>query len=55
MNTSETITIPLYEYEELQKDQAFLRALQDAGVYSWDGWKNALALYQKSPISMDVE
>jgi len=34
----ETITIPKAEYEELIRDQEFLRNLEAAGVDNWEGY-----------------
>jgi hypothetical protein len=34
----ETITIPKKEYEEMVRDQEFLRALEAAGINNWEGY-----------------
>ena len=39
--TIETITIPLTQYKELLKAEAFLLALEDAGVDNWEGYDKA--------------
>ena len=41
IHESGSVTIPKEEYEELKADQRFLRALQHAGVDSWDGYEEA--------------
>jgi hypothetical protein len=35
----ETVTIPKTEYEELVRDQEFLRNLEAAGVDNWEGYE----------------
>jgi hypothetical protein len=55
MNSTDIITISLQEYEELLKDQALLRALQDVGVGKWTGYQAAVDIYRNNPLSMDGE
>ena len=49
------IKISLEEYEELLKDQALLKALQEVGVHKWSGFQEASDIYRKNSISMDPE
>lgn len=35
------VSIPADEYEEMQRDLAFLNCLQNAGVDNWDGYEFA--------------
>lgn len=41
----ETIEIPLSVYEELVDDQKLLDALRAAGVDNWQGWDDAIEIY----------
>ena len=41
-----TVTISVEEYEELIDDAEFLRALRMAGVDNWDGYDEAINIYQ---------
>ena len=43
----EKVTIPRDLYDELLQDQALLRALEAAGVDSWNGWSIALETLRK--------
>lgn len=38
---TETVTITKKEYENLLSSQAFLNALEDAGVDNWQGYEHA--------------
>jgi hypothetical protein len=42
-----TITIPLTEYEDLQKAALWEQALESAGVDNWDGYDEAVMIYQE--------
>jgi hypothetical protein len=42
----DTITIPMQEYKDLQRDSAFLLALEDAGVDNWEGYDIACETFQ---------
>lgn len=41
----QTIEIPLSVYEELVDDQKLLDALRAAGVDNWQGWDDAIEIY----------
>lgn len=43
----ETITIPLKEYNDLIDSQAWLDALESAGVDNWSGYDYAVELYKE--------
>lgn len=43
----ETVTIPKNEYIQLLEDQAFLNALQAAGVDNWDGYYCAIEILEE--------
>lgn len=43
---SKTVTISITEYEELQEAYDFLMALQMAGVDNWDGYDEALNIFE---------
>lgn len=43
---SKMVEIELEEYENLLDCQAFLEALQEAGVDNWQGYDEARKLYQ---------
>lgn len=45
----ETITISTKLYRELLKDQAKLKALEDAGVDNWDWYGEAIASLNDDP------
>lgn len=45
MPEQETITISKAEYQHLVNEKAFLSALLDTGVDSWDGYEAARDLY----------
>jgi len=42
----ETITIPLFEYNELKADSVFLSCLEMNGVDNWDGYEIAQDQYR---------
>jgi len=44
---SEHITITMEEYEELIEDQEFLHCLRAAGVDNWDGYDEAIKMFQE--------
>lgn len=41
----EVVTIPRYEYEELQDALDFLQCLEASGVDNWEGYDEAVAMY----------
>lgn len=41
------VTIPQEEYDQLLEDQAFLYALEAAGVDNWDGYAVAHEIYEE--------
>lgn len=41
------VTIPQEEYDRLVEDQAFLWALEAAGVDNWDGYGVAREIYKE--------
>lgn len=43
IHESDTITIPLRSYTDMQRDIARLRALEEAGVDNWEGYSDAVA------------
>ena len=43
-----TVTISVEEYEELIDDAEFLRALRMAGIDNWDGYDEAINIYQSA-------
>ncbi|WVS22284.1 hypothetical protein [Enterococcus phage vB_EFaS_ZC1] len=43
----ETVTISKREYERLLKVEAFLNALEAAGVDNWSGYGDAWAMYEE--------
>lgn len=43
-----TITISVEEYNELLDDAEFLNALRMAGVDNWDGYDDAIDIYQSA-------
>jgi len=43
----ETIKITKKEYEELKSSQTLLFALQGAGVDNWEGWDDAIEIFQE--------
>lgn len=45
---SKTITISVEEYNELLDDAEFLNALRMAGVDNWDGYDEAIDIYQSA-------
>lgn len=50
----EMVEIPLDKYEQLLKDQHFLRCLESAGVDNWDGHYYAYQKYlEKYPDEDD--
>jgi hypothetical protein len=44
------ITIPKSEYDQLIRDQAFLQALQGAGVDNWDGYSYAIEMLEEDEL-----
>jgi hypothetical protein len=44
---SEVVTIPKKEYEELLERDAWLRALEAAGVDNWQGFDCAQEIYEE--------
>jgi len=42
-----SITISGEAYEELQNDQKLLDALRAAGVDNWDGWDEAIDIFNE--------
>lgn len=42
MQVQKTVTISVEEYEELQRDQRLLLALQNSGVDNWEGYEEAM-------------
>ena len=46
MKKSQTITIFIEEYNDLLDDAEFLNALRMAGVDNWDGYDEAIDIYQ---------
>lgn len=42
-----TVTISVEEYEELIESQVWEQALQQAGVDNWDGYDEAIQIYQE--------
>ncbi len=45
---SKTITISVEEYNDLLDDAEFLNALRMAGVDNWDGYDEAIDIYQSA-------
>jgi hypothetical protein len=45
MKTEEMVTITKKEYDKLLDDSHLLSCLRAAGVDNWDGWDNAIDLY----------
>ena len=43
-----TVTISEEEYEDLLDDVEFLNALRMAGVDNWDGYDEAIDIYQSA-------
>lgn len=43
----ETITIPKAEYDELLANQRWVDCLEGAGVDNWEGYDEAVELYQE--------
>jgi len=43
----DTVNIPRGEYEELLERSAWLSALEAAGVNEWEGWDEALGIYDE--------
>ena len=50
---SKTITISVEEYNDLLDDAEFLRALRMAGVDNWDGYDDAIDIYQSARGEQD--
>ena len=46
LNKPKTVTISVEEYNELLDDAEFLNALRMAGVDNWDGYDEAIDIYQ---------
>ncbi len=42
----EMISIPASEYEDLKEDQRLLDCLRGAGVDNWEGYSEAVALFE---------
>jgi hypothetical protein len=42
-----TVTISLSEYEELLESAAWLGALEHAGVDNWEGYDEAVSIYEQ--------
>jgi hypothetical protein len=49
----DTVNIPKNEYEELLERSAWLSALEAAGVNSWEGWDEALTIYDERNEDVD--
>lgn len=45
---TDTVTIPLREYEEMLRGLAILNALRSAGVDNWDGYDYALEMLDEA-------
>ena len=45
---SKTVTISVEEYNDLLDDAEFLNALRMAGVDNWDGYDEAINIYQSA-------
>ena len=43
-----TVTISIEEYNDLLDDAEFLNALRMAGVDNWDGYDEAINIYQSA-------
>lgn len=41
----DTVKVPVEEYDQMLKDLEWLNCLENAGVDSWEGYDEALALY----------
>lgn len=46
LNKPKTVTISIEEYNDLLDDAEFLNALRMAGVDNWDGYDEAIDIYQ---------
>ena len=46
LNKPKTVTISIEEYNDLLDDAEFLNALRMAGVDNWDGYDEAINIYQ---------
>lgn len=46
MPPEEIIEIPLKDYKSLLNDRLLLVALQAAGVDNWDGYDNAMEIFE---------
>lgn len=53
MTTAPSVTISLAEYEELLESDAMLNALTAAGVDNWDGYDEAISIYDEYNNSAD--
>ena len=51
----EKITIPQYVYDELKQSQDTLDALYAAGVENWEGFEEAMKLYNSDPPKIKLE
>jgi hypothetical protein len=49
----DTVNIPRNEYENLLEDSHWLRSLEAAGVNSWDGYDEALRLFDEENEVVD--
>ena len=48
LNKPKTVTISIEEYNDLLDDAEFLNALRMAGVDNWDGYDEAINIYQSA-------
>lgn len=51
----DTVNVPRGEYEDLLERSAWLSALQAAGVNSWEGWDEALDIYDERNEILEKE
>lgn len=52
--SGDVVTIGVTDYEELLEDSMKLQALQDVGVDNWDGYSEAMKLFQKRYAGEDA-
>lgn len=48
------ITISIKEYESLRRDEAFLLALEAAGVDNWEGYSTAWQIFEGKIDEEDI-
>lgn len=46
-NTEPTVTITAKEHEELLRADMWVQALEAAGVDNWEGYDEAISIYQE--------